>query len=276
MAYTYDYNDDDELMVLYTDDQISEMTWSLAILKDYIAKNGDSILRSEINTNVAKQFIFGSYEALKNEFTKNFNKFNSNFYWRLEGKIRGDIAHHFIVFVDSIKKKLVLFNPSEGTSYHKHTTCDISKYSALLAQLCKSIGFRFKIGGPKSPCQPYVHYTEYDDSFCQTWSLILAIAHANKNMNGINFVSNKVSDLDYRMTVLFTEIKKIFGKIVEKNYPKDNYEIFNSIDTTCMIANKMSMSVRRHYTDKKIFQSIMLFVSEPKLKYLTVRDTPLI
>lgn len=264
-----------------TRSKIEEAGWSLLLFKDFITRHGDTLLQFllESKVPVAPHFEFtNKYSDLALAFAINQKKSPSaNYLWRVETDLGDGGAHHFIIYVGNLDRTLTILDPAIGTADKSPSLYDIPSELKQLERLAKENGLTYKIAGPPSACQPHVKGISYEDTFCQTWSLLLGLAYVDdpEIYKKYKFDTTETPQLKLRLNNLFDGIQTILGIIVKiLPKPETPYSVFDSHNSTAMVTYNQPKEVRDYYTDAKVYESLQFLISNPDCQYIAVRSTP--
>lgn len=259
---------------------LEEISWSLLLFKDYVTAHGDDLLLqllSSSSVKIAKHYKFTrQFKSLNNTFLTNQRVLSTNNYlWRVETRLdKDDGAHHFILFVDNTNKKISILDPAISENEEDDLYSIPSDINQVI-KLANTYGYAYELIRPPSACQP--SEDDYLDTYCQIWSILLGISHVSNiiDFDRFQFKSTSVSELKARINILFEGIQIIYNMIPPYDPTETNkYKIFDSPNSTTMIAFDKPESVKKHYTDKLILKRIQFLLDNPEYQYIAVRDKP--
>jgi hypothetical protein len=239
-------------------DDIDESTrsWSFVLFKDYVAANGDKLLKQLLPSGapiIAPQYVFkpGMVEDFKSKFSKYIITYRRPFLWRLEAVMEDGAGHHFLISVNPAAKKITILDPAVSSTGSALYSSDIERVQI------KAAADRFKYTVKDAPiptaCQPIVNEKiDYLDTSCQTWSLLMGVESVvDEALPTFQFKNpDKKEDLDKRVNVLKSGISRILPLIPSSS----RYDIQASASSD--VFAKLSPGIKKLYSDSFIVENM--------------------
>lgn len=232
-------------------------SWAFVLFKDYVAANGDKILKSLLPAGaptIVPQFVItDNIDDFRKKFMSAIGSGNP-FLWRLEAVMEGGTGHHLLISVNPKLKRISILDPA--VSEQSASLYSADKERVQIQTIAKEVKYTVSDAPLPFACQPIVEESvEYLDTSCQTWSILLAVdSVVDDKLSKFQFKSPTTKkNLDERVNILKAGIERIVPMLPTGS----KYQIQGSVSSAEF--EKLG-PIKKLYTDDFIIENMKSIV----------------